>query len=234
MNVASRKAREADRERFGLWLDKRIPGCDPRFDGKDPFAHETKHPGVKYLHRGEQMPAGSFYGYPTGIVGLRLFPNTNFDGKAKAKWDPEKYYANDPSYVTKDLVRPYRVGMSCGFCHVGPNPLKPPADPNNPKWENLSSNVGARYFWFDRIFAWQADEASLLYQVLHTYRPGALDTSARIHGLHRQSSHDECGLLFSAATGVGQALGTRNAGRRWTEQQAIQRFLFQRPIDGLL
>jgi len=170
------EAKEGDPDRFGLWLDKRIPGCDPRFGGKDPFADETKYPGVKYLHRGEQMPVGSFYGYPTGVVGLRLFPNPDFDSKAKAKWDAEKYY-NDPSYVTKDLVRPYRVGMACAFCHVGPNPLKPPADPNSPKWENLSSNVGAQYFWFNRIFAWQADEGSLIFQVLSTYRPGALDTS---------------------------------------------------------
>ena len=59
-------------------------------------------------------------------------------------------------YNSKDLIRPYRVGMSCGFCHVGPNPVKPPADPENPKWENLSSNVGAQYFWIDRIFDWDA------------------------------------------------------------------------------
>jgi cytochrome c2 len=67
--------------------------------------------------------------------------------------------------------------MACAFCHVGPNPLKPPADPDNPKWENLSSNVGAQYFWFNRIFAWQADQSSFLFQALSTYRPGALDTS---------------------------------------------------------
>ena len=171
------EAKEGDPQRFGLWLDKRIPGCDPRFDAKDPFADESKYPGVKYLHRGEEMPVGSFYGYPSGIVGLRLFPNPNFDAKAKANWDPVKYYANDPSYVTKDLVRPYRVGMACAFCHVGPNPLKPPADPNNPKWENLSSNVGSQYFWFNRIFSFEADQSSLINQVLRTYRPGALDTS---------------------------------------------------------
>ena len=92
------EAKQGDPDRFGLWLDKRIPGCDPRFDGKDPFADEARYPGVKYLHRGEEMPVGSFYGYPTGIVGLRLFPNPNFDAKAKAKWNAEKYYANDPSY----------------------------------------------------------------------------------------------------------------------------------------
>jgi cytochrome c2 len=162
---------EGDPERFGLWLDKRMPDC-----AKDPFADETKYPGVKYAHRGEEMPAGSFYGYPTGIVGLRLFPNPAFDAAAKAKWDPVRYY-NDPAYPTKDLIRPYRVGMACAFCHVGPNPLKPPADPNNPKWENLSSNVGAQYFWFNRIFAYAADQTNLTDQVLNTYRPGALDTS---------------------------------------------------------
>ena len=44
--------------------------------------------------------------------------------------------------------------MSCAFCHVGPNPVKPPDNPDTPKWENLSSNVGAQYFWIDRIFDW--------------------------------------------------------------------------------
>jgi hypothetical protein len=67
--------------------------------------------------------------------------------------------------------------MSCAFCHVGPNPLKPPADPENPKWENLSSNVGAQYFWVDRIFTWNADPSNFVFQLLRTSRPGSLDTS---------------------------------------------------------
>ena len=67
--------------------------------------------------------------------------------------------------------------MSCGFCHVGPNPTKPPADPEHPKWENLSSNVGAQYFWTSRIFDWDADPSSFVFQFFQTYRPGALDTS---------------------------------------------------------
>jgi len=89
--------KQGDPERFGLWLDKRIPGCDARFDGKDPFADETKYKGVKYGHRGEEMPVGSFYGYPTGILGLRLLPNPDFDAKAKARWDAKRYYENDPA-----------------------------------------------------------------------------------------------------------------------------------------
>ena len=43
------------------------------------------------------------------------------------------HYEDPAYYLSKDLVRPYRVAMSCAFCHVGPNPLKPPADPENPR-----------------------------------------------------------------------------------------------------
>lgn len=178
-----------DPDRFGLWLDKRIVSqeCPP-----DPFENETKYPGVRVGSRGQglpdgqanqhlpkdkKMPVGSFYGYATGIVGLRLFPNPAFDATAAQKWDPEKYYSDPNYYYSKDLIRPYRVGMSCAFCHVGPDPLKPPADPEHPKWENLNNSVGAQYFWIDRIFDWKADESNYVFQMFHTSRPGALDTS---------------------------------------------------------
>ena len=109
------KATGPDPKRYGLWLDKRSSDCPA-----DPFENEAKYPGVKIGARGKNIPAGSFYGYATGIVGLRLFPNPDFDERAASKWDPVRYY-NDPAYYnSKDLVRPYRVGMSCGFCHVAP------------------------------------------------------------------------------------------------------------------
>lgn len=166
------KATGPDPERFGLWLDKRAADAPP-----DPFENESKYPGVQVGARGKNMPVGSYYGWATGIVGLRLFPNPEFDEAAAKKWNPERFY-NDPSYYnSKDLVRPYRVGMSCGFCHVGPNPVNPPEDPEHPKWGNLSSNVGAQYFWIDRIFDWQADPSNYIFQMFHTSRPGALDTS---------------------------------------------------------
>ena len=90
---------------------------------------------------------------------------------------PERFYKDPNYYLSKELVRPYRVGVSCGFCHVGPNPEKPPANPEAPQWENLSSIVGAQYFWVDRIFAWNADQSTFFFQFLHTARPGSLDTS---------------------------------------------------------
>ncbi|HKN83805.1 MAG TPA: hypothetical protein VJW17_10225 [Pyrinomonadaceae bacterium] len=176
-----------DPNRFGLWLDKRIvsPQCPP-----DPFENEQKYPGVRIGSRGQQlaqgqpsqylpqtMPVGSFYGYATGIVGLRLFPNPAFDAEAARKWDPERYYSDPSYYYSKDLVRPYRVGMACAFCHVGPDPVRPPDDPEKPEWKNLNNSVGAQYFWIDRIFDWRADPSTYVYQMFHTSRPGTLDTS---------------------------------------------------------
>lgn len=166
------KATGPDPTRYGLWLDRRRDDCP-----SDPFANENKYPGVAIGARGKNLPVGSYYGEPTGIVGLRLFPNPDFDEAAAKKWDPTRYYEDPSYYLSKDLVKPYRVGMSCAFCHVGPNPVKPPADPEHPQWENLSSNVGAQYFWIDRIFTWDADESSFPFQLFHTSRPGALDTS---------------------------------------------------------
>ena len=120
-------------DEYGLWLDQRKKDCPP-----DPFDNPAKYPGVKIGARGTTMPVGSFYGKPSGIVGLRLFPNPDFDDAAKQKWmeaikhDPDAYYTDKNFYNNKDLVRPYRVGMSCGFCHVGPAPTNPPQDPENP------------------------------------------------------------------------------------------------------
>jgi hypothetical protein len=177
------EAKGPDRDRFGLWLDQRDPSCPA-----DPLADSVKYPGVPTGARGKTVPVGSYYGEPSGVIGLRLFPNPDFDEQAKARWDPESYY-NDPSYFNdRNLVRPYRVGMSCAFCHVGPSAIEPPEDPENPKWENLASNPGAQYFWVNRIFFWNTrprradkapapNEGNFLYQVFHTNPPGTLDTS---------------------------------------------------------
>ncbi|CAG0975691.1 hypothetical protein MYXO_01554 [Myxococcaceae bacterium] len=170
LDAAGKPVGRADR--FGLYLDVRDPSCPP-----DPFEDEKKYPGVKIGARGDTVPVGSFYGYATGIVGLRLLPNPDFDAKAAKNWNAEKYYTDPKYYNDKDLVKPYRVGMSCGFCHVGPNPTHPPKDPENPTWADLNSNPGAQYFWFDRVFVYGAEPDSFAYQVLSANHPGALDTS---------------------------------------------------------
>jgi hypothetical protein len=167
-----------DPERFGLWLDVRSKDCPP-----DPFENEAKYRGVKIGARGQpigngkSLPVGSYFGYATGIVGLRLFPNPDFDEKAAKNWDSERYYTDETYYNDPKLVRPYRVGMTCGFCHVGPNPIHPPADPNHPRWAELNSTVGAQYLWMDRVFVYSADKTDFFYQLVHSYPVGTMDTS---------------------------------------------------------
>ena len=143
--------KESAKEKYGLWLDE----CPSNPEGIDP----------------------DIYGTSSGILGLRLFPNPAFKGKAKERWDAERYYTDPEYYLDPDLVRPYRVGMACAFCHVGPHPEHPPADPNNPKWENLSTNVGSQYFWIGRIFLPHQDPENFVWQLFNTSPPGALDTS---------------------------------------------------------
>ncbi len=198
-----------DPKHFGLWIDQRDASCAP-----DPLAStdpKTGYPGVRLGARGELMegsdgkptraardfpssteggrlPVGSYYGEPTGVVGLRLFPNPDFDAAAQDRWDPNRFYEDPIYYNDRKLVRPYRVGMSCAFCHVGPSPIKPPRDVEKPDWSELASNPGAQYFWVDRIFFWNTqprsdaaipapNEGNFLFQLFHTNPPGSLDTS---------------------------------------------------------
>ena len=205
------KATGPDPDRFGLWLDKRRADCPP-----DPFENEKKYPGVaigargKTQWQGKTLPVGSFYGYASGIVGLRLFPNPAFDDAAAKKWDPEKFYSDPNYYGDRNLVRPYRVGMSCAFCHVGPSPVKPAEEAEHPKWENLNSNPGAQYFWIDRIFFWKKDPQNFIFQLFHTSLPGTLDTSLV------STDYINNPRTMNAVYSVGPRMGP---ARRWGQEK---------------
>ncbi|HZY90624.1 MAG TPA: hypothetical protein VFE78_37725 [Gemmataceae bacterium] len=163
------------------------PGTRP------PTADETKEAfGVRYGRPGpakhveaslpkERRPHAEVYGWPSGVVGLRLFPNPEFTDAAKARWDPELYYADTPagrSYASRvDTIRPFRVGMSCGFCHIAPHPLSPPADREAPEWKDLSNNIGNQYLRFRVIFGYPLKPDNYLYHVLDAQLPGTIDTS---------------------------------------------------------
>ena len=85
--------------------------------------------------------------------------------------------------------------MSCGFCHLGPSPLHPPADPSKPEFSNINSTVGAQYLWMDRVFVWSGDTKKFLYQLMHSYPPGTMDTSLVSTDYINNPAHDERGLL---------------------------------------
>ncbi len=212
------KAEGPDASRFGLWLDRRRADAPP-----DPFEDASRYPGVAVGARGKTQPVGSFYGYATGVVGLRLFPNPDFDEAAAKRWDPVRYYEDPSYYLSRDLVKPYRVGMACAFCHVGPSPTRPPADPEHPRWENLSSNVGAQYFWWDRVFTWESDPTSFPFQVFHVSRPGALDTSLV------STDYIANPRTMNAIYGFGPRL---HQALRWGEEHLAGGGLDNKQLDG--
>jgi hypothetical protein len=135
----------------------------------------------------------AIYGFPSGVIGLRLFPNPDFFGDTPAARDarrhwkkqvedradhhPHSYYQSPAIASDPRLVRPFRVGMTCAFCHIGPHPLNPPADPGNPQWTNLSSLIGAQYWNGARAFSNLKEERSFFYQLVASWQPGTLDTS---------------------------------------------------------
>jgi cytochrome c5 len=124
-----------------------------------------------------QQPDPRVYGYPSGIVGLRIFPNPNFQGVAAKRWDADRYY-RDPSYAANpQTIRPYRVGMSCAFCHAGPHPLNPPSNVNAPEWANLSGTIGSQYMRARAVFGNKLTPDNFLYQALNVQLPGTIDTS---------------------------------------------------------
>lgn len=143
-------ADEADE--FGLYIDQVV---DPLNDALDP----------------------EVYGRPTGVIGLRLFPNPAFDASARRNWDPKRYY-DDLEYATDpDLVRPYRIGMTCAICHVGPDPINPPSDPERPEWENLSGTIANQFFINGKVFGFDREQDDLFHHHLNSVLPGTVDTS---------------------------------------------------------
>jgi hypothetical protein len=128
----------------------------------------------------EPEPAGideKVYGKASGVLGFRLFPNPEFKDEARKKWNGDRFM-NDPSYYNdKKLVRPYRVGVACGSCHIAPHPTNPPADPENPGWANLASAIGNQYIREGKVFGPNVTKGGLFYEMLLTQPPGTSDTS---------------------------------------------------------
>ena len=139
-------------DEFGLWLDEQV----------------------------EAEPAGideTVYGKPSGVLGFRLFPNPDFNQQARKKWDGDRFMTDPTYYNDNKLVRPYRVGVACGSCHIAPNPSNPPADPKNPRWENLASAIGNQYINEGKVFACNVEKGGFFYEMLAAQPRGTSDTS---------------------------------------------------------
>jgi hypothetical protein len=139
-------------DEYGLWLDEQT--------APEPAVIDEK-----------------VYGKPSGVLGYRLFPNPDFNEQARKKWDGDRFM-NDPAYYNDNkLVRPYRVGVACGACHIAPYPNNPPADPENPRWENLASAIGNQYINEGKVFACNVEKGGFFYEMLAAQPRGTSDTS---------------------------------------------------------
>jgi hypothetical protein len=107
--------------------------------------------------------------YSSGIMGIRLFPNPDFDAK---KWDAKTYLSHDSR-----IEPPYLAGLTCGLCHIAFNPDNPPADPENPQWGNLAPAFGNQYLREGEMFTGRLTQSSFLYWVYATQPAGTSDTS---------------------------------------------------------
>ncbi len=143
----------------------------------------------------KEDPCGLAFGTSTGVLGLRKFPNPRFDAARWRKlnhgklgtWEGyNKKLSDNPAHSDSRVSRlvdgsiepPFRVGMACGACHIGFDPLKPPEDPEHPRWKNIRGTVGNQYIRVSQIMISGMPTDSLEWQVFSHSRPGTTDTSA--------------------------------------------------------
>jgi hypothetical protein len=160
----------------------RDPGCD----FKDPGGLGDR-----------QDPCDLEFGTSTGALGFRKFPNPRFDpdkwrkvnkdyGGQLGTWNgyrERKASAPGSTMMVSHLADPsieppFLIGMACGACHIAFNPVKPPQDPNHPKWENLKLLIGNQYLRSSEIMASGMPPDSPEWQLFSHERPGSVDTSA--------------------------------------------------------
>ena len=128
-------------------------------------AHLREEPNERVILAGYSSPKH----IEVCVVGLRKFKNPKFD---RFTWDVKKYLA-DPATVEP----PYLIGMTCGFCHIGFNPVYPPTDPENPRWYNFSSAIGNQYFKEGTLFGLKLPPQDFRWHVANRQPAGTSDTS---------------------------------------------------------
>jgi hypothetical protein len=183
LSVPSDSKRRVSRSQYLTQAFARIEAGEP----PDAGGYETSSPGGgsgypasgggAYDPYASNEPPPGIYGLSSGVIGLRLFPNPKFVGEARKKWDPKRYYTDPKYYSDPYLIRPFRVGMSCAFCHASFHPLNPPRDITDPGWENLSGNIGAQYLRIRGVFGNLIGPENFVYHVLDSQPPGTIDTS---------------------------------------------------------
>jgi hypothetical protein len=238
-------ARRGDRfERAGLITE---PGMRPPTDEETAASYGVRYDRPRQPSP-EYGPDPAVYGYSSGVVGLRLYPNPEFKGAAVVRWDAGRYYSDYRFATDPGTIRPYRVGMSCAFCHVSPDPLRPPTDPESPEWQNLSGTIGNQYLRVREVLGNTLEKHNLLYHVIDSQMPGTIDTSLiasdninnantfnAVFGLAwrvERSLHNPLERLDSATESYPGLWETKRPGTTYAEFDANPRAVPRVLVDG--
>ena len=125
-----------------------------------------------------RIPPPEIYGLSSGVVGLRLFPNPNFDTKALERWLKVKdKYASIRSAIPS-LVRPYprRHELRVLPCLVPP--AESAARPRRTRRGRTSPATSAPSICGSAaVFGNLLPKNNFVYHILDSQPPGTIDTS---------------------------------------------------------
>jgi mono/diheme cytochrome c family protein len=109
--------------------------------------------------------------HATGVIGIRKYYNTK---------PPEGFDPTSSPYEEGEigLGKRFVTAQACAVCHTAFDPTNPPADANQPQWENLTGHIGNQYTNNTNQFfsSLPVDHfARILYE---TFPPGTVDTTS--------------------------------------------------------
>ena len=109
--------------------------------------------------------------HASGVVGLRKY----FNDAPPAGFDPKS-----TPYQEGELSdsRRFVIGMACSVCHTAFDPTHPPADTNNPRWENLTGHIGNQYTNNTMQFFGNLAPDNYIRLAYDAIEPGQVDTSS--------------------------------------------------------
>ncbi len=112
----------------------------------------------------------------SGVLGYRKYfkdPERGPDGKVL--FDPRSTPYTEGEMQAQ---RRFAIGHPCVQCHVAFDPTEPPANPNEPEWENITGHIGNQYVNQPlAAFLSAVPRNDFTVQAVGAARPGTVDTS---------------------------------------------------------
>ncbi|MCC6510918.1 MAG: hypothetical protein IT423_17585 [Pirellulaceae bacterium] len=149
----------------------------------------------------ERLVVKAMLGEPTGVIGLRKFPNPLFPESDRETWKSGaglKQYLLEPAKYEP----PYLIGMSCALCHVAFEPTRPPKSIVNPQWHELSAVIGNQFIDEGQMFTQKITPDNFFWQIAHAQQAGTSDTSRISNDMFNNPNAINAIYQFQARTDI--------------------------------